>query len=335
MTEPLIQFVRSTGTLIGFLAVAFCAIGLGQEKTPAAAPQIEKTAELRAVAFLEKEVPAWRPSNGCYSCHNNGDGVRALLIAKRARLPVEPAAISESIEFLKQPKAWDTNGPEGPFNDRQLARVQFASALATTVRTGAVQDRQPLIDAAEKLAADQSASGEWKFSGEDAIGSPVTLGRPLATATALQVLRLADGERFAKQIAAAETWLTDFNAQSVLNSAAVVLGLAECSTPAAADQRTRCLTLIRSSQNDDGGWGPYLNSPPEPFDTAIVLCALANQPRSQWGQAINAGREFLRRSQLPNGSWPETTRPAGRDSYAQWIATTAWATIALIETREK
>ncbi|MEX0713581.1 MAG: hypothetical protein WD278_14585 [Pirellulales bacterium] len=36
--------------------------------------------------------------------------------------------------------------------------------------------------------------------------------------------------------------------------------------------------------------------------------------------------------QLEDGSWPETTRPAGGQSYAQRISTTAWATIALLAT---
>jgi hypothetical protein len=38
------------------------------------------------------------------------------------------------------------------------------------------------------------------------------------------------------------------------------------------------------------------------------------------------------RQQLADGSWPETTRPAGQSSYAQRISTTAWALLALFET---
>jgi hypothetical protein len=41
----------------------------------------------------------------------------------------------------------------------------------------------------------------------------------------------------------------------------------------------------------------------------------------------------LMRRQLADGSWPETTRPAGQASYAQRISTTAWALLALIEAR--
>lgn len=43
-----------------------------------------------AVAYLEREVPKWKRENGCYSCHNNGDGLRGLLAARRAGFAVDP-----------------------------------------------------------------------------------------------------------------------------------------------------------------------------------------------------------------------------------------------------
>jgi hypothetical protein len=49
--------------------------------------------------------------------------------------------------------------------------------------------------------------------------------------------------------------------------------------------------------------------------------------------AIAKGRAYLVRQQLADGSWNETTRPAGQTSYAQRISTTGWALLALIETR--
>ena len=49
--------------------------------------------------------------------------------------------------------------------------------------------------------------------------------------------------------------------------------------------------------------------------------------------AIARGREYLVRRQLPDGSWVETTRPSGQESYAQRISTSAWALLAVLETR--
>jgi squalene cyclase len=100
--------------------------------------------------------------------------------------------------------------------------------------------------------------------------------------------------------------------------------------------------VLRRGQATDGGWGPHTNSPPEPFDTAVAVLALTSiddalaRPSyggAARGTAIAHGRQFLIQRQLPDGSWPETTRPAGQESYAQRISTTAWATLALIATR--
>ena len=49
--------------------------------------------------------------------------------------------------------------------------------------------------------------------------------------------------------------------------------------------------------------------------------------------ALRRGRAFLLDEQLEDGSWPETTRPPGQQSYAQYISTTGWATLALLETQ--
>ena len=39
--------------------------------------------------------------------------------------------------------------------------------------------------------------------------------------------------------------------------------------------RRRSLELLGKAQSSDGGWGPYVNAPPEPFDTALALLALS------------------------------------------------------------
>jgi hypothetical protein len=286
-----------------------------------------------AVRYLAREVPRWRVEEKCYSCHNNGDGARGLFAAAGAGILFDRTACDNTLAWLATPERWDSNGPQEPFNDKHLARLQFASALAAAVEAGLIRDRRPLIAAAGMLVQDQVADGSWEFVGADEIGSPVTFGRPLATALGVRVLRRADARRFAEPIAAADTWLRRAEPKSVLNAAAVLLGLADARDPAADRQRDQCLSLVRRGQASDGGWGPYVDSAPEPFDTALVLCALSETYPRGWADAIRQGREYLVRSQRDEGSWPETTRPAHRESYAQRLSTTGWATLALVATR--
>ena len=93
--------------------------------------------------------------------------------------------------------------------------------------------------------------------------------------------------------------------------------------------------MILGSQASDGGWGPYRNSTSEAFDTALVLLALyplGDDPRI--GELIEQARAYLIGSQLATGGWPGTTRPSGAPSYAHYISTSGWATLALLKTRE-
>ena len=79
-----------------------------------------------------------------------------------------------------------------------------------------------------------------------------------------------------------------------------------------------------------------MHAPAEPFDTAITLFALhgARGARNV-AEAIERGRGFLVKSQLSDGSWLETTRPAGFVSYAERISTAAWSLYALLMTDSK
>ena len=141
-----------------------------------------------------------------------------------------------------------------------------------------------------------------------------------------------------RHIARADSWLRTTPVATVLDAAAVTLGLGTAQDDAAKRQRAKCLTIIKTGQAPDGGWGPYVTAPSEPFDTAVVVLALTSlEPalRNEWRPAAERGRAYLLQQQLSDGSWPETTRPARQESYAQRISTSAWATMALLAGRNK
>jgi squalene cyclase len=105
--------------------------------------------------------------------------------------------------------------------------------------------------------------------------------------------------------------------------------------------RRTSLQILRKGQAPDGGWGPYLTAKPQVFDTAIAVLALSLldvEPRlarstyrpDELKEAIAKGKAYLVSQQRPDGSWPETTRPADQESYAQRISTAGWAMLALL-----
>ncbi len=300
--------------------------------------------EARAIAMLATEVPRWPVENNCFSCHNNGDAARALYTAVLRGEPVEPDALQETTAWLQNPAAWDDNALGREFADKTLARIQFAGALVDAMLAGEIIDPAPLADAAAAIANDQTDDGSWQLAAGHRIGSPATYGQTLATWAALRALRQADIADLAPAITRADAWVRGVEVQTVIDAASVLMALGDAADAAAVAQRQRCLELIKDGRAPSGGWGAYLTSAVEPFDTALVMLALQpllGQPElavpaidvDALKDLVAGGRAFLLEEQLDDGSWVETTRPAGQQSYAQYISTTGWATLALLTTR--
>jgi squalene cyclase len=283
--------------------------------------------EDKALAFLIREVPAWSRDNGCFSCHNNGDAARALYAASRKGRRIPAEALAATTAWIREPHRWKENRGDPGFSDKRLANVQFAAALLAAVEAGHIADRRPLETAARMLAADQDADGSWKIDEGATLGSPATYGTPLATWMALRVLKQTGLAETKPAVQRAEQWLRRVKPVNLLAASTLLLAL--------AGDSGECLRLIRRGRTRDGGWGPYADSPPEVFDTAMVLLALQEaRGKSGVAEMIRRGRAFLLARQNADGSWPATTRPSGNGSYAQMMSTTGWATLALLATRE-
>ena len=290
----------------------------------------------RALSFLAAETPRWRKKNKCYSCHNNGDAARALYMAVRLGYRVDADALADTTIWLSHPEQWKHNGGDGEFNEKDLATLQFSAALAEAVRAGRIKDRKALGRAARMAADLQQADGSWRVNAMGTIGAPVNFGDALATAEALRVLRQVNARNLQSKIENGERWLRAKTPKNVLDAAGLLIGLRGAQDQAATRRRKTCLTLIAAGRNKSGGWGPFVTSAAEPYDTALVLLALAGlNGDAEQTRMIEQGRRYLTESQLDDGSWTETTRPAGALSYAQRLSTAGWAARALLATMRK
>ncbi len=305
-------------------------------------PTSSRDAVARGVSYLEREVPRWRAEHPCYSCHNNGDAARAL-IAASARGHQVDRALAGTLDWLAHPEQWDQNKGEGGLDDKPLAHVQFAGGL-----TSAHEAKLPaasasaLARAAALVAADQRPDGSWRLQTSQGVGSPVTYGTPLVTWSAMRTLRATGDPRFEPAIARGEAWIREMAVETVLDASAVILAIDRANDDRASAQRRRCLDILKRGQAPDGGWGPYVTSAAEPFDTAVAMLALKAVEKDsaragpvfstqELQTAVERGTRFLIDRQLEDGSWPETTRPPNQESYAQRISTAAWALLALME----
>lgn len=259
------------------------------------------TPEEKAIAFLAKEVPAWERENGCFSCHNNGDGARALFAAKARGFAVPPEALSSTFQWLQDPTKWDQGAKNAMASDLDLARIQFSVARAAAgLKSG--------------ILPKQQADGSFQVFTGDLPGSPITWGTTLATALVAQALRQTGD--FAEARRKAEAWLARQKATNSLDTSALLLARPN-------DPALRAAVIAK--QGISGAWG----SPAEVFDTALAVIALRSGPEAA------KGRAFLISRQMENGAWPETTRPSGGQSYAHFVSTSAWATLALLSDEKR
>jgi hypothetical protein len=306
------------------------------------------SAESRAVEFLKREVPAWSRENGCFSCHNNGDAARALFAASRSGYRIPRSALSDTTAWIASPAKWDHNKGNPGFSDKRLADVQFAASLGEAMEARVIKNRRVMEVAANKVAQAQAEDGSWPIDAANPAGSPTTYGTALATYMAWDSLSRVSSPAISAARRKAEERLKAVKPDSVPNAAVLLLfqgirrdneannpgHVSQSNPPPQGGSYGSSLEFLRRAQTSDGGWGPYADSPPEAFDTALALLALA-EFRTVVGvrEMIQRGREHLVATQLPDGSWPATTRPSGGRSYAQQVSTTGWATLALLATR--
>ena len=270
--------------------------------------------EQRAIDYLAKEVPRWFRENQCFSCHNDGDGARALYRARKLGYAVPNDALEKTTAWLETPSSWESNRGSPAFSDKKLAKIQFAAALVEADGSAAAR-RQ----AAALVASDQSPDGSWQVDTTTPAGSPVTWGTVLASYQLREILPTGTDAR-----SRVDRWLEQQQPRSIPDAAALLL---------AGIRRRQLSQRLIAAQTSDGGWGPQRGVRAEAFDTGLVLLALAQVKQSkEIDDAIAKGRAFLISLQFPDGGWPATTRPSGSDSYAQHISTTAWAAMALMAT---
>jgi hypothetical protein len=140
----------------------------------------------------------------------------------------------------------------------------------------------------------------------------------------------------------AQMWLRKAGAESTEDATFKMLGLSwGGESPRNLGQVTRQLLSL---QNRDGGWGQLASLESDAYSTGEAVFALSQAGGLHVSDpAIERGINFLRRTQLPDGSWFVASRtlkiqphfeagfPHGKDQFIS-AAGTAWAAMALILT---
>ena len=199
---------------------------------------------------------------------------------RRGGHPLFPSVAGGDDPLADRPADWDHNGGDGPFNDKRLARVVFTTSLETAVATRWIEDRSTLVRAAE--AGARPGRG-WVLAarGRGRDGLAGDLRPPAGDIPGPQFAVLGRQRPVPRRHRARRRLALEPGDSHDRRRLGVPAGRRESSAPAGNAPHTGgASTCCARGQSNDGGWGPRTSSPPEPFDTALALLALAKCDQS-------------------------------------------------------
>ncbi|MCC6365606.1 MAG: ankyrin repeat domain-containing protein [Bryobacterales bacterium] len=307
---------------------------VAMEEPAAATEEVPVEATLR---LLAKSGEGSFKNAGCATCHNHTLPLVAFAQASRNGIAVDRKAEKQLMAYVMSMAKPMTEilieGSSAP-PDLQVTGGYILEALAAQNYPA---DR---LTAAmvHNIALQQMSDGRWVGF---APRPPLESGDIQATAMSIRALRLypMEGRRdeLNARVAKAGMWLRRAVPVTTEEHVMRLLGLKWAGIDA-AEIRVSADRLMRL-ERAGGGWGQLPGLGSDAYATAKAVYAL----REVMGSSANvkAGMNYLRKTQLADGTWHVKTRsfalqplrdtgfPHGRD---QWIsaAATSWAMIALI-----
>jgi ankyrin repeat protein len=340
--ETALTLARRAGftPLIDALIRAGAKDPLAPSRPPAAAPAASvREAAQRSVPILQRADVAFLRTAGCVSCHHNSQTAETVALARSRRLQVDEVIATSQREKI------------AAYLDDWRERVLVGQGIPGEVDSmapilnGLAAERHAPGDATDAMARfirlQQTPGGSWRVT---AHRPPIESGNVRVTAEAMRSLQVyappAERPLADAAIRRAAAWLAAVRPDETQERAFQVLGLhwAGADRPAITAAAKRLI----SGQRADGGWAqtPPLDS--DAYATGQSLVALlASGTLTAADPVVRRGVEFLRKTQLADGSWFVARRaipiqpyfdaafPHGRDQFIS-AAATNWATQALL-----
>ncbi|MDE3197653.1 MAG: hypothetical protein KGN84_14990, partial [Acidobacteriota bacterium] len=188
----------------------------------------------------------------------------------------------------------------------------------------------------------QMADGSWPYPTADT-RPPLCSDHVTQTALSLRALQLyapkGHEAEYQEAVSRASAWLAKADTNVTEDYLSKLLGLAWAGRDRAAiaEARKELLAL----QRPDGGWGDLPTTKTSAYATGKALYALRTAGLPPTDRAFQRGVEYLRNTQMADGSWNVPTRALGFQPYFETgfphgvnqsisAAGTGWATMALL-----
>ncbi len=292
----------------------------------------------RGLSFLAKDSVAWRESKTCYECHHAPFTIWALNEAKHQGYVVDEEALADMTSWVA-----GNDYLAGLIKERSpQEEIVFNEApllLALGIEAGNTNDRH---DGLKKLLTsvvhDQEKDGSWKRVKE---ARPILSAPDTLTMLALLALSAPDAPDMGKEGKTAQERALRFlhTAKPDDELQPTVLRLILWRRLGRPDSEWKPLEQqLRSSQNEDGGWGQIKSAKSDAYATGQALYALAEAGVTKDDAAIRRAQSFLEKSQRQDGGWAMTSRAImGNGKVATKFepithAGSAWAVMGLVRT---
>lgn len=305
---------------------------------PAEPPRDVQTGILNGMSYLESEGLAWKGERKCASCHHVMMLVWTQRAAQRRGIKVDEAGLKEATERLLagDNRANILANPDKPLPGNE----QFATLGPLYATLVFRENRVPPPPDPDKtlprwtayLRSKQQPGGFWlPHTGRP----PFSLNdeESMTLAVLYGVGPDAEGDAEAKRTQTqARQWL----AANFKGTTPHAL----CWSILAGYEEKSATTQLLERQNTDGGWSQTKELPSDAYTTGQALYAmLSRRTVGMDHPAAVKARDFLLKTQTPDGSWAMTSRPRvdrpeeGPAKNLEPITyfATGWAVLGLLE----
>jgi ankyrin repeat protein len=306
---------------------------------PVRMPRAPRDAVERALVPLQAAGPGFYEKTRCISCHNQSLPAVALTLARSRGVPVDDSraghATKATFEVWGRSREHMLVGHCGVMGFMPNVAYGLFGLAEERVRPNAITDA-----VASCLAGLQRPDGSWS-AGD--LRPPLSARGPIVyTALSARALKHyappARRQETSARMNAALAYLRAAAPSDTQDEAFKLLGLHWLGGPRSeiVDARRRLLRLQRA----DGGWGQLPSMTSDAYATGQAMYALAQGGMAVSSANFQRGVDYLRRTQLEDGTWFVRSRavgfqpsvesgfPHGTDQFIS-TAATAWAVMAL------
>ena len=303
-----------------------------------------RSAVQRAIVPIERAMIGYRENRRCFSCHHHTHAIIGLTEMAGRGLKVNRDLLQ--VQFVR------TVGRTQGVEHRYLGNKNIGGGVDTTghallaMRTGGHLPDATTEAMVEWILERDQGRGFWTGTKNRPPTQTSDLTRTWLCLDALEHFGTNDlADQIHERKSKSREWLLKVEAESTEDATSQIRALSIIGDSDLAIKKFA--TKLIQEQRDDGGWAQTAEMESDAYATGSALMTLHQYAQQSTNEVFyQRGIEFLKSSQLADGTWHVKTRatpvqkyfesgfPHGRDQYISMTAT-CWAATAMALTLPK